>query len=377
MNNNKFKFIETEEDLEKNKNLNSKKIYIGYYSRIAISILISLSLLILSILLLIKISTNNGNTKIKYKENSNIKYRVNLKQNDIYDYKYIDVSNDKNNNYSFIANLIDKIDIDFNYKFMIDKESNLNINYEIIGNLIITDNTQDNIFYSKEYVLSDKESIKENINDKYEINKSVTIDYDYYNNLSNKFKLNYGVDTISYLNVYFKINEENTDNNYFEFYNDNNMSVKIPLSEKAIKIKLDLNEINENTKTIEEKTTNSNRKFDAVISILLMILTTIFILYTIKFILQTKNKKTKYDLYIEKILNEYDRLIVETETRPELKGKRIIKVNKFSELLDVRDNLKLPIKYYIITEHQKCNFYIDHKDEIYLLIIKEVDLEDN
>ena len=75
-------------------------------------------------------------------------------------------------------------------------------------------------------------------------------------------------------------------------------------------------------------------------------------------------------------MNEYDRLIVETSTAPDLKNARIIKINKFEELLDVRDNLKLPIKYYVVNNHQKCNFYINHGDELYLLVIKAIDIEE-
>ena len=98
-------------------------------------------------------------------------------------------------------------------------------------------------------------------------------------------------------------------------------------------------------------------------------------IHLINLLLLTKNKKTNYDKYINKILNEYDRLIVETTTAPNIQDKNIIKINKFEELLDVRDNLKLPIKYFVISKHQKCQFYIDHEEEIYILTIKEVDIE--
>ena len=50
-------------------------------------------------------------------------------------------------------------------------------------------------------------------------------------------------------------------------------------------------------------------------------------------------------------------------------------ISKFEELLDVRDNLKLPIMYYVVTKHTKCCFYIKHNDDLYLLTIKSVDLE--
>ena len=88
-----------------------------------------------------------------------------------------------------------------------------------------------------------------------------------------------------------------------------------------------------------------------------------------------KDKKTSYDKYINRILNEYDRLIVESTTEPDIKHSNIIKLPNFRELLDVRDNLKLPIMYYVVTKHTKCCFYIKHNDDLYLLTIKAVDLE--
>ena len=92
-------------------------------------------------------------------------------------------------------------------------------------------------------------------------------------------------------------------------------------------------------------------------------------------LLKLRVKRTKFDKYIKKILNEYDRLIVETTTPPILKNKNIILINKFQELLDVRDNLRLPVKYYIVDKHKECNFYINHDDELYLFTIKDSDLK--
>ena len=88
-----------------------------------------------------------------------------------------------------------------------------------------------------------------------------------------------------------------------------------------------------------------------------------------------RTKKTIYDQFVEKILNEYDRLIVENTTGPDTKTNNIIKISKFEELLDVRDNLKLPIMYYIVAKHTKCYFYIKHNRDLYLMTVKAADLE--
>ena len=52
----------------------------------------------------------------------------------------------------------------------------------------------------------------------------------------------------------------------------------------------------------------------------------------------------------------------------------IIEVKKFTELLDVRDNLKVPILYFNIIKNEKLIFYIKDNNDIYLLNIKNIDL---
>ena len=85
-------------------------------------------------------------------------------------------------------------------------------------------------------------------------------------------------------------------------------------------------------------------------------------------------KKNKYDKYLSKILKEYDRLIVETSTYPKIEDYHLLKINSFDELLDVRDNLRLPIMYYSVTPHQKAHFYILQEKNLYVYTLKLVDL---
>ena len=68
---------------------------------------------------------------------------------------------------------------------------------------------------------------------------------------------------------------------------------------------------------------------------------------------------------------------METTTGIDYKNSSIIKIDKFNELLDVRDNLKLPIMYYNIVSHQKCYFYIKNDTDVYLLQLKASDMEVN
>ena len=77
-------------------------------------------------------------------------------------------------------------------------------------------------------------------------------------------------------------------------------------------------------------------------------------------------KKSNYDKIVSKYLKEYDRLIAESSTLLSFEGKEIIRVSKFTELLDIHDNVQLPIMYYEITKHELSYFYISHSNTIYL-----------
>ena len=81
---------------------------------------------------------------LHYTEKSNIDYKVSLKANDFYEEKTL--PKDK----IYIASLIDKVNIDFNYLFNINDKVDIDFDYSIIGKLTIND-TSGKEFYSKEY----------------------------------------------------------------------------------------------------------------------------------------------------------------------------------------------------------------------------------
>lgn len=347
-----------------------KKTYFSFGTRVFIYCFTFVILFIGCIFLLLKSFDFVKEESISYSEKSNLDYKVYLKRNDFYEEPFL------GKNMVYIANLIDEIGIDFNYSFIADTNINLNFSYDIVGKLVIADETGKNTYFQKEYKLLENKKINmENYNVQ-TISESINIDYGYYNSLANKFKMSYGVDTVSNLIVYLMINKDNSSNEEYIISNSSLMSITIPLSERSIDIEMDYTEIN-NTNTIISK---SNVLMDnivyLIIAVFALILSIVFLIKSIRLIMLTRNKKNVYDKYINKIINEYDRLIVETTTSPDLTKLNVIKVNKFEELLDVRDNLKLPIMYYTVVKHQKCQLYIKHNEDLYIMTIKAIDLEE-
>lgn len=359
--------------LDTNKEISSGKLpgfYISFNARVLIfSFLVIIFSFFTSFFLKRSFAFFRGES-ITYQEKSNIDYKVYLKKNDFYDSEYL------NKDMVYVANLIDKIDVNFNYLFDIDQKSYMDINYDIVGKIVIKDGSNNKVFFEKDYVLLENQSDTISSGKNYQINKDVSIDYGYYNALANRFRSNFGIEANSSLVVYLKVHEVNNSKNRFDFNNNSEMSLTIPLSEKAINIAMNYEEVNRKSKLVSDSEFTISNYLFIVLGCIFGVLLVIALIYYIKLLLLVRVKKSAYDKYVSRLLTEYDRLIVNTCTAPNLKDCTIVKVLNFQELLDVRDNLKLPIKYYVVQKHHKCNFYITHDNELYLLVLKDVDLGD-
>ena len=359
-----------DEEMFKKKNIKGKK-YVGFHTRVLISIITFAILLGISFLLVMMSVSKINEQTVDYQEGSDVKYKVYLNENSYWTEEYLE----SGNNYIFISPLIKKIEATFNYNFEISEKSDLDLTYYIVGKLIILDDNESKEFYSKEYRLTTDKHQKVLGSKKVNINEVIDIDYEYYNELANLFRQNYGVNTKSYFEVSIYVNGEEMKNK-FDLDLDYKRSIKIPLAEREVDIKVDDNKVSNVHKSIAKNKLEVSNKLYVVIGFVSFVVAIICFVKLIRNIMLIMvPKKSRYDKYVRRILREYDRLIVDTTTPPDLNNMHIIKVEKFSELLDVRDNLKLPIKYYVVTEHQKSVFYVTHLNEIYVLTIKAVDLE--
>ena len=316
--------------------------------------------------------STNSDEKLHFQEKGNIKYSVCLKDNAFFEDECLD------SNMSYVASLIKNISLDFNYQFN-GNYDNLasSIDYEIGAKLIIENKDTKTKYYEKDYVLVPKttDSVK-NSGTLYNLDKKVNIDYEYYNSIATNFKSQYGVDSQSYLEVFL-----NTYNNVNPKYKDiptnAQISVRIPLSQKAIEINFNTQEININIeKYIISKAVIINDYQKLIAGIISFFLSLLFLSFTIVIIKRYTKKISKYDKFINKILKEYDRLIVETATFPDEKKYNVLLINNFNELVDVRDNLRTPIMFYNIKDHKISIFYILNDNNLYLYIVNSKDIND-
>ena len=343
--------------------------YIGFNQRVVICFVAIIILFVSSVSIFKNSYTIDGERSFSYKEGSSLDYKVYLLPNEFYDKEYLD------KNMIYVASLIKNIDVTFDYRFNIDTMLDMDFTYNILADLQITNVDGTKTFFEKQYTLLEPQHLNMRNNNFQKIEESIKIDYSKYNNIANSFKASYGVDTESKLTVYMAINKQNTQDSDYTLNDNKNMSLTIPLSQKAVDIKMQYNEIDNTNRLFVSSKKFINNYFTFIISIILFVLGIILTIGLIKLLLSVIDKRSKYDIYLNKILKEYDRLIAESNTLPSFDDKSVIKLNKFTELLDVHDNLQLPIIHYTIAKHHKCYFYISHNETIYLFVLKAIDLE--
>lgn len=342
-----------------------KKIYFSYHQRLLFSALLCILFLILSITYVYYSLDIAKEESITYSEKGSIDYKICLKENNFYENSCLD------KNMSYVASLIKNIPLIFNYNFSSSKDINLTSKYEVVANLIISNSENSTNYYNKKYILLPTTSIKENNSNYAIVSKDIDIDYEYYNTIASEFKSQYGVETSSVLNVSFIVYNESTDLNLAPSIT----TISIPLSQKSININMQSTDtVNNNKQELTKYVFALSNVFYLCLGVICTVLTIVFAIKTIRLFTKSFTKKNNYDKYLGKILKEYDRLIVETTYLPNFNDYNIIKINKFSELLDVRDNLKLPIMYYNVATHQKCHLYILKDNNLYLLTLKDIDL---
>lgn len=343
----------------------------NYYLKEIILILLFALFIGLSFLCFKKSIIIQKEQNVFYKESGSPNYKIYLKDNNYYKQNYLD------KDMSYIANLIDYISIDYNYKFISDTELNGKYYYKIVADLQIKNPKNNSLFYVERYDLSEEKLFPLTNEKEYVINETIDINYDYYNAIANNFEASYGVDTDSNLTVSLELHRRidgalvsNSDIN-----SDDKINLIIPLSEKTINLKAEPLEMKNKNIVISL----NHYKIDDIKYLILALLflglaLTIFI-YITKKAMSLKPKANPYDKTLRKILRQYDRLIVNVNTMPNFKKSNTIEVDSFYELLDAKDSIHNAIFYYEVTPHQKCYFYINNDNNFIVYTLKNSDLE--
>jgi hypothetical protein len=296
------------------------------------------SLLVACIFLFIFINKNQVQYA-KYDESSNIDYSVFLKDNEFFNDNYL--TRDK----QYISTLIDYINAKFNYKLTLeDNNVDYKYSYKIDAVVKVVDKDTKKVVYSHVdnlIPIKDLESDEKVLT----INESIKIDYNKYNDMMKKFVSVYELSNIeSTLDVNASINvvgscEELNENSS----NESVMTLSIPLTQKTMGIDIRNNLINsEDNLMVCAKPSPLNYIFLIVAFIFVVLALTTFVNMII-YSNSTRTAQNVYDKELKRILNNYGPYIQKVDGAFNLKGYQALKIDSFTDMLEIRDTIQQPI----------------------------------
>lgn len=303
---------------------------------------------LLSLFLFFSFFKNNKKIIYSYQIDQDINYKVHL-----FDNSFIDEST-LNENEMYITELIKNIDINFNYNFLGSKNIYLDYSYEIKGTIISKYINDQKIVWTKKYQLLDLIKKKDS---KININETIDLDFVKFLKEVEEFRKNFtlSIDTVFNIEFIVSVKDDN------KLIDDKFVSlISIPLGVQAFSITNDY--LDKENKDIIIKNNNYFYSFiPFIIGIILLI-----VFYKKIFNIKTK---TKYIKKLNKILKDYNDIIIETETKFDLKNYKVIKVKNINEMIDLEDELRIPINLY--KEEDMATFTLLSNNIIYIYILEE------
>lgn len=301
--------------------------------------------LIIGIISLVFYLTRDKNQFINYNENSEVDYKVYLKENEFYKEDYL--GKDK----GYIASLIESVSSNFKYKLDFSEEVTYKYSYRIAVEVDVQDDKNDsNIYHFSEDLITKQLAV--NTGD-LSINENLNINYGDYNNKISRFKSVYDLkNTSATLNIYLYVNIRDIDKSNTNSFADKKVSsLTIPLTENTVSIDIGNDIITNNNNRIEISRP-TNYSWILLISVFYLVISAVYIVYLIFYSMRTRTAQMIYDKEIKSIMNNYDSYIQKINGSYDIGTSQVLKIETFNDMLEIRDTLKQPI---LMLENEEKN----------------------
>lgn len=299
-------------------------------------------------------------------------YKVYLVENSHYDTPYLSPK-DNPDIEQYASSLIDYIDVDFNYNYsqsaLKDFYTTYSVKAVISGQYESTKNTSSGELWKKNYVLLNDADIESTNTSTYNIRQNVKINYNFYNAEVSRYRAATHLAIDAELSVVMQINSYNIPFNSPEFDREkpvstDEISLKIPLTTSATKIEKTFDASSSGTVTPTYKVSSNGVMITTGIIGTIITSTLFIILFRIYF----KDSRTHYEKQLDKILKNYNDIIAEVDGT-KVADKTFVDIKAFEDLVDIEEELKIPILFYEITPGRE-SWFIIKSDPVYRYILK-------
>lgn len=308
--------------------------------KIALYLCVIFVVLVLAVFSFMMFIDKNKTYSVPYYEDSKIDYKVYLKKNKFFESNYLGSNN------QYIASLISYITADFDYKLRVDKaDVDYKYKYRIEAVVDVVDKNTKNSLYTTTETLVEEKTFSSTDSSSVNIHETLKISYNDYNNLIKKFVNIYQLDNaVSNLviNMYVDVVSESEK---LEDSNTNSViSMTIPLTTKtvAVDIGYDLVDSSDQNYLVYKKD-DSNYYIYVIACVTFSAIAVCLIVSLLRYIVKTRTAETIYDRELKKILNNYKSYIQKINNDFDLEGYQVLKVDAFTDMLEIRDTIQEPI----------------------------------
>ena len=315
----------------------------------------SLYLLLGIVFLVVSVFYTNYKT-YSSNENSSAEYMVCLKKNDYYKEACL------TEGMEYLSQLTDKIRLTLKYNNVYTKKIDSEFKYYVKANVNISNADSGKTLYKTEDIIQ-KSKNYDKTGEVVTLTEEVTVDYNKYNKLVNEYISKYGVTSNAILDVGLYIEED-----------------KVAKEVSAIQIGLAKQTFNITKDTIKDNTVDikaSNINVFTIIGLVFVCLALVVGIYAVIRLITIKDADlTPYEKELRRILTEYDRVIVDANSKKiSLINKELVEVKSFLELVDVRDTIEKPIVHLTVNE-DKSEFYVQDEKIVYKFTMSEDDFSE-
>ena len=305
----------------------------------------------------------NKSTYVPYTQSGNVIYKAYLADNAFYEQEYL------NGSHAYVASLIEKMTADFDYNLNIaQSDVKFNYSYKIDAQVEVRDKESQMAIYNPIFELVPTKTLKGE-GDKITIKDNVELDYKKYNQLAKDFIASYSLDDVeSFLIVRMYVDVLGESQNFAE-NKENNYVIELFVS------------LNKNTvtpyvvtpaNTEEEKVLTLNTNDTQLLKIILLGVILVDLLLVIILVLYeriTRDKHIDYARKVKRIVSSYTSYIQKVNNPVTLENYQVLNVDTFTEMLEIRDTLQMPILMFENDDRTNTQFFIVNDRLLYLFEI--------
>ncbi|MBE6620901.1 MAG: hypothetical protein E7625_06035 [Ruminococcaceae bacterium] len=276
---------------------------------------------------------------IEYTECSKIDYKVQYLENEFFEEEWIGKDQE------YISSLVNGIVADFTYKLNMDTVGvGFEYKYKIDATLLIADKDSGKPYRTVTENLVPLTNASARRSNSVEVNESVSIDYNKYNQIAGDFVETYFLKNASCTLIVTLDIEVLSSSDNFQQSNENRYftSLNIPLVEDTFGMEITSSVPESESKVLAYSGAESQGIF-LTVGIASSALTFLLALLLIAFLYITKNEDVTYSAKVRKILNAYSSYIQRMDGEFNDEGYQTVSIKTFTEMLGIRDTIQSPI----------------------------------